>query len=64
MRIVEKSKPKTSDVTIGIRNWACNDVSRRMGDMHAIVVSVVRRMGLKRLLHAAIREAVSVCPSS
>ena len=52
MMKVEKRMPKPSEIAIGMRNFACRDVSKIIGIRPKKVVRVVRRIGRKRWIPA------------
>jgi len=43
---VPNASPNTSDVAIGIKNWACNEVSKMIGAKPAMVVKLVSSTAL------------------
>lgn len=53
-KTVENINPKAIAAAMGIRNWACNEVSNNKGAKPAIVVSDVSMTALKRWPDASI----------
>ena len=51
---VENMIPVASEITIGIKNCACIEVSRSIGNRPKLVVIVVSNIGRNRRLIAAI----------
>ena len=57
-----KPKPKAIDVTIGMRNWACREVSNNNGVSPAIVVSEVSSTARRRWQAASTRASFTAAP--
>ena len=62
--MVENIKPKAIEVAIGIRNWACNEVSNNNGVKPAIVVNEVNKTALRRCDDALINAVDTSMPLS
>ena len=61
-RKVENASPNEIDTAIGIRNWACSDVSNNSGSRPAMVVSDVSRTARSRWQAASTMASLTAIP--